>query len=116
MSKYRELTKYLASIDDHVWPASFDEVEQILGMPLPESARQYNAWWANQGRGQSWAWQGAGWKTSAVDLKNGRVTFVYVGDEEPVGPVQPLTIVEAKAGLAAHFAISPEAVEIVIRG
>jgi len=118
MSKYRELTLHLASRDDEIWTASFDEVEEAMGQPLPGSARQYPAWWANQGRAQSQAWELAGWKTSAVDVANERVTFVYVGGEEgPKTPDAPkLTIAEAKAGLAANFNVAVDAIEIVIRG
>lgn len=126
MSKYRELAEYLASIDDSEWNASFAEIEQVLGRPLPESARQYAAWWANQKRAQSWGWQSAGWKASAVDLANERVKFIYVGDREdrydPDMPaaaqltMSPLTFEEAKAGLAVKYGVPVEAIEITIRG
>jgi hypothetical protein len=118
MSKYFDLTKYLANLEADVWEASFDEVEQVLGRSLPESARQHRPWWANQGRAQSSAWQGAGWKTAKVDLANERVTFVYVGDgvDRDVIDTPKLTIADAKAGLAASFNVPIEAVEIMIRG
>lgn len=121
MSKYRELTLHLASRDDEMWHASFNDVEEALGSPLPESARQYAAWWANQGRAQSLAWESAGWKTMNVDVDNERVTFVYVAGREdrsipPVIEGAKLTITEAKAGLAATFNVPVDAIEIVIRG
>ena len=118
MSKYINLTLYLAQLDAGVWEATFTEVEEVLGAPLPTSARQYPAWWANQGRAQSSAWQGAGWKTTAVDVEREKVTFIYAGgEEEPDSTaVQPLTISDAKAGLAANYGVSVEAVEILIRG
>lgn len=126
MSKYRELAEHLASIDESEWNASFAEVEQVLSTPLPESARQYAAWWANQGRAQSLWWQRAGWKTSAIDLANERVKFVYVGDrEDRYDPDMPttaqlttprLTFAEAKAGLALNYGVPIDAIEIVIRG
>jgi hypothetical protein len=118
MSKYQKLTFHLANMDDNVWEASFDQIEEVLRMPLPDSASQYPAWWANQGRAQSLAWESAGWKTKRVDLKNFKVTFVYVGDgvDRDVMEASKLTIAEAKAGLAANFNVPVDAVEITIRG
>lgn len=117
MSKYRNLTFYLAGLDQGVWGPSFAEIEDVLGCPLPASARQHAAWWANQARGQSLAWQSAGWNTNSVNLAQERVTFLYKGgSEEDATTVPPLTISDAKAGLAAHFGVPPEAIEIIIRG
>jgi hypothetical protein len=118
MSKYFVLTKHLANLDANVWDASLGDIEDALGEPLPDSAYRYPAWWANQGRAQSLAWEGAGWKTKRVDLKNEKVTFVYIGDgvERDAVDTPKLTIAEAKAGLAATFGVSVDAVEITIRG
>ncbi len=118
MSKYFNLTKHLASIDNQVWETTFNEVEEVLGVPLPDSARRHRPWWANQGHAQSAAWLGAGYKTANVDLANEKVTFVYVGDgvDRNVPDAPKLTIAEAKAGLAANFGVSADAVEITIRG
>lgn len=116
--KYRKLTEYLANSDQTEWTASFREIEAILGFPLPDSARQYQAWWSNQMRSQSIAWQSAGWKATALDLPSERVTFVYVAGEDvavEVPQLRPMTIQEAKEGLAATFGITPEQVEITIR-
>ena len=118
MSKYFKLTSYLANKDEDEWDTSLAEIQEILGMPLPPSAYQYPAWWANQGRAQSLAWQGAAWETKRVDLKNEKVTFVYVGDgiDRQAQEAPKLTIADAKAGLAAYFGVSVDAVEITIRG
>ena len=117
-AKYLKLTEYLTSIDGAEWRATFQEIEQVLGFPLPDSARAHQAWWSNQMRSQSLAWQSAGWKTTALDLENERVTFVYVaGDESDVKVpvIAPMTIQDAKIGLAATFGVDPEQVEITIR-
>lgn len=128
--KYQKLTEHLAGLDDTRWRASFDDVERVLGIPLPDSARNYQAWWANQMRSQSLGWQLAGWKVVDLDLKSEKVTFVYVGgDEDDSENVTPqtasgsggsgsdgLTIAEAKTGLAATFGVDPEQIEITIRG
>ncbi|MBD3730912.1 MAG: hypothetical protein IE933_14530 [Sphingomonadales bacterium] len=116
--KYRKLTEYLANLDRTEWMASFEQIEEILGFALPDSARQYQAWWSNQMRSQSLGWQSAGWKATALDLKAECVTFVYVGGEDDTEEdlaLRPLTIREAKEGLAATFGIDPDQVEITIR-
>lgn len=118
MSKYFNLTAYLANMEEGAWEATFNEVEEVLGFPLPDSARKHRPWWANQGHAQSAAWLGARYKTVNVDLENEKVTFLYFGDDvEREAPDAPkLTISEAKAGLAANFGVSVDAVEITIRG
>lgn len=118
MSKYLNLTLHLAQLDGHEWEASFEEIEDVLGFPLPESAWQYPAWWANQGRAQSLAWQSAGWQTSAVDIAGGRLKFIYLGERSDAdeSDVKPLTISDAKAGLAVTFGVPIDSIEIVIRG
>src|SRR5436305_1264377 len=121
MSRYRDLTFHLANLEQGEWTASFEEIERILRMPLPDSASKYAAWWANQGRAQSLAWESAGWKTSRVDIPNQRVTFVYVADQPErstpeLSEAAKLTIAEAKAGLAANFNVPVDAIEITIRG
>lgn len=121
--KYMRLTEHLAAIDEQQWIATFSEIERVLRFPLPESARAYQAWWSNQMRSQSLSWQLAGWKTTALDLENERVTFVYVGGDEQVDVddapshtfARPLTIAEAKEGLAATFDVDPSQVDITIR-
>lgn len=124
--KYMELAAHLAGLDNARWTASFEEIERILGFPLPDSARNHQAWWANQMRSQSLGWQLAGWKATDLDLQNERVTFVYVGSDEHRGagpkqevartpPPTPLTIAEAKAGLAAAFGVDPSQIEIIIK-
>lgn len=120
MSKYFSLTSHLASMTNkNRWAAGFGEIEEILGFPLPASARLYPAWWANQGgKGQSLGWQGAGFETRDVDLHNERVTFIYVGGDEESEPpsATQLTIAQAKAGLSATFGVPVDAIEITIRG
>jgi hypothetical protein len=128
MSKYDQLTEFLVGLDgEKNWKASIAEIEKVLGFSLPDSAHDYQAWWANQGRAQSLAWESAGWKTTNVDLKNETITFLFVGvaeeadeselDEkaELAGEIGALTLAEAKAGLALAFGVPEKAIEIVIR-
>jgi hypothetical protein len=77
MGKYEPLTHYLESQSEEIWDARFSEVERILGFPLPRSAHEYPAWWANQepGHSQTRGWRDAGWETSQVDLASKKVRF-----------------------------------------
>lgn len=129
MSKYADISVYLLQQDkSKPHTVHFSEIERIIGAKLPESARLYQAWWANQsgsGHSQAMSWCSVGWNTKNVDLENQQVTFVYVEgmprkralqrnqiEPESVG----LTIEEAKHQLAITFGIKPDQIEITIRG
>ncbi len=77
MGKYEPLTHYLENQSEEIWEARFSEVERVLGFPLPRSAHDYSAWWANQdpGHSQTRGWRDAGWETSQVDLSAKKVRF-----------------------------------------
>jgi hypothetical protein len=78
MSRYEPLAQFLRGRNEPVWEASFEEVEQILGFPLPPSAYRHSAWWANQhgkGHSQVAGWTGAGWRKRRVDLIRKCVEF-----------------------------------------
>ena len=78
MSKYRPLQTYLAHQTRAEAAMAFREIEEVLGFPLPPSARKHQAWWANNvgTHVNARAWRDAGWKTSRVDLASERVVFV----------------------------------------
>ena len=112
--KYAPLFQHLSALDRAVWPATFEEVEAILGFPLPPSARKYQAWWANEEEGSrhARAWLAAGWRTSAVDLTSGRLVFIR-GPSGSTGvrrvPAAPRTshprkVKTAEVGKAVHAA------------
>ena len=77
--KYQRLYWHLVGLAHQKWPASFREVEAVLGFALPPSARLHRPWWANQGgRGghsQALAWAAAGWETAEVDIEAERLVF-----------------------------------------
>jgi hypothetical protein len=87
MAKQPEFKKYLP-LDE--WfrdqPANvaqveltFDQVEAILGRPLPHSAVKLGTWWTNvQPKIQSHrtAWLNHGWIVKEFDLQARRVKFV----------------------------------------
>jgi hypothetical protein len=69
--KYAPLYHYLQQKQGSEWAATFAGLESILGFNLPDSARLYRPWWANDrksGHSQSMAWTLAGWRTAQVDL------------------------------------------------
>lgn len=119
--KYKKLTEHLELLGSPAASLTFDEVEAIIGFQLPESARLYQAWWANQPKGQSLAWLRAGFRTCRLSMEEKRLTFLRIDQpdlesEEP-GPssADPLTIAEAKQRLARTFAVDPSQIEITIR-
>ncbi|MEQ1641187.1 MAG: hypothetical protein ABL881_10290 [Novosphingobium sp.] len=79
MGIYEPLARFLGSLKDDSWTASFEQVESKLGFELPPSARKYRQWWSNErgkGHSQKDGWQSVGWETSDVDLRDERVCFV----------------------------------------
>jgi hypothetical protein len=82
VGKYEPLAERLRREPKDSWAATFAEVEETLGFPLPASARTYREWWANQrggGHSQTKGWQDAGWQVWRVDIPGERVTFHRTG-------------------------------------
>lgn len=76
-SKYDALARHLDEVSADTVTMSFDEVAALVG-GLPPSARDHQAWWANEESGshvQARAWMGSGWRVDSVDQKVGRVGF-----------------------------------------
>jgi hypothetical protein len=80
--QYAKLYHKLRSLPGNEWSVSFTEIEQLLGFTLPNSARLYRPWWANDVKGghtQALAWDVAGWQTSRVNLVDETLIFVRTG-------------------------------------
>lgn len=77
MSKYEPLREHLARLEDVVWAAKLNEVEQIIGSSLPRSAREHRTWWANSGGSlvHQNAWLDAGWRVERTDLMRDVIVF-----------------------------------------
>ena len=77
MGKYEALGSYLSKLRKESEFLSFTEIEKILGFPLPDSARAYRAWWANdKTHVQAMdGWLSSGWKVDSVDLNEEVVAF-----------------------------------------
>jgi hypothetical protein len=86
MSKYNPLSARLSGHAGPEWRASFAEIEEVLGFPLPKGARSGAVWWRNTGaQPHQRAWTGAGWEAAHVDHAQGLVTFRKVAAPAPSG-------------------------------
>ncbi len=61
---------------------TFQDIELLLGDPLPPSAREHRSWWENDyiSNKHSLSWLQAGWRVEDVDLTAGEVTFHRTND------------------------------------
>lgn len=80
-TKYHPLFEHLLFSGQGHSVMTFKEIEDVLGKPLPPSARQREEWWSNSpnGHSQARAWMRAFYKTSKVDLANETVEFMLEG-------------------------------------
>lgn len=76
MSKYKPLSDRLSGHQAPQWRASFAELEEVLGFPLPKGARIGRAWWSDEKR----AWREHGWRADDIDHVGGYVTFRRDGE------------------------------------
>jgi len=74
--KYRRLTDYLINSGEERIQLSFKEIEKVLDIKLPDSAREHRAFWANTTTHSiSLSWMCCGFETVDVDMKEELVTF-----------------------------------------
>ena len=86
MVNYDPLYEWLRSktnAGEVVVSATFSEIEEILGVPLPESAKIYRGWWGDEKKtyiDQKKAWIEAGWEVDHfnLDINSEHVTFERV--------------------------------------
>lgn len=75
---YAPLADHLHAAGTSLAQLSFEQVEGILGRPLPASARRHRSWWSNGSSGthsHAAAWTGVGWVVDSVDFTTGTVRF-----------------------------------------
>lgn len=53
MSKYAPLSQRLQRHRGDEWRASFAEIEEVLGFPLPKGARTGKSWWSDAEKPQA---------------------------------------------------------------
>jgi len=80
-NKFEPLERYLRDlhVDKQEVTIAFEQIERILGEPLPQPALQDTLWWGNQKQGtnvEAIPWMDAGWMVDTVDLKERHVKFV----------------------------------------
>lgn len=77
MGKYEPLSQYLRKSGLNHVRMRFDEIEKVLGFPLPPSSRRHRAWWSNNPSNNvmTHAWIDAGYRTEDVDLEQRRLVF-----------------------------------------
>jgi hypothetical protein len=76
--KYDPLRLYLRKQTQSRVPMTFQQIESVIGGPLPASARKHRPWWANDARGHAHAdaWLRAGYRTEEVNMEGERLVFV----------------------------------------
>ena len=73
---YSALAEYLKRRSGGLVRLSFGEIEKIIGGPLPQSAREHRAWWANDKfHSQGKAWLSAGWVSEDLDLEGKEISL-----------------------------------------
>ncbi len=80
-SRYDGLRTYLSGRPEPQVRLTFAEIERIIGLPLPSSARRHRAWWANERSGshvhaRSWLEANPPRRTAKVDLNAENADFV----------------------------------------
>lgn len=84
MGKYAPLYEHLTNLTARSAPMTFAAVEAVLGFKLPQSAREYPAWWANEPpettrHRHSRAWTLAG-RIAIPNLSSGTVVLETTSD------------------------------------
>ena len=76
-SRYSALANWLSRQQQAQISLTFEQMEEIVRSPLPDSALQSRAWWANdrEAHYHSMLWLEAGWKVIYVDLNEKQVIF-----------------------------------------
>jgi hypothetical protein len=79
-SRYAALANWLAEQKQEQLLLTFEQIEEIIHSPLPDSALQLRAWWANDrvGHSHSILWLEAGWRVVYVDLGAEQVIFARI--------------------------------------
>ncbi len=63
---------------------TFEDIEGIIEDELPASARLHRAWWSNDATPyrQSNSWLDVGWRTTYINMGEGKVTFARIRERE----------------------------------
>ena len=84
--RYAALADWLQSQPGRIDTVQLDftQIEEIIKTDLPASARKHRAWWANDsvGHSHSQLWLEAGWRSTYINLSDGKVTFSRIRERE----------------------------------
>lgn len=99
---WSRLTAFLAADAEPSTVLSFQQIERILGHPLPESARRHAAFWSNTS-GYAWAWLDAGREVRRRGLLPEQIGFRQrrLMSDAVLPPIETprLNIVQERAGV-----------------
>jgi hypothetical protein len=113
MTKYTPLRDFLDHQVKSEIRLGFAEVEKILGAPLPRSAFEHQAWWANNPEGHSHcrSWHDAGWRTEGLNLTGRSIVFTKVSKSSTTTPALSAAIrpLDPWGALAATVTIYDDA-------
>ena len=74
--KYQKLAEYLKNCRQKEIRLTLDEIQDILGFPLDESAYKYREFWANcTASTKAFSWMEAGYEITETNLKEQTLTF-----------------------------------------
>ena len=91
MSKYEPLGAFLRARAAEETPMRFEEIEKVIGSPLPPKAQNHPAWWSNNPSNNTMTkvWLDAGYRTERVDIAGRKLVFRR--SRPPSGPTTRLT-------------------------
>ncbi|MFX1538039.1 MAG: hypothetical protein ACFFDI_27915 [Promethearchaeota archaeon] len=122
-SKYCSLGEYLIDKEVDQATLTFSDIEEILGFPLPKSARKFRTWWANDSTHSHAVngWLDYGWRVKDIDLPEQYVRFQRVAKlrlhdsvpmtespaKKPLSKISQVRLFEARARgiLSKHFGV-----------
>lgn len=83
-SRYDPLGKHLDGLNSNATSMGFREIEDLVG-PMPNSARTYREWWANDWYHSHSRWMYVGWRVESVNFQDEIVSFRRIsgGNVEP---------------------------------
>ena len=76
-AKYRGLAEYLLSTNETKVALTYSQIEEILGFPLPDTAKKFKqSYWANtETHSYASSWMAVGYK-ARVDVESDTVIFI----------------------------------------
>ena len=76
-AKYRGLAEYLLSSNETKVALTYSQIEEILGFPLPDTAKKFKqSYWANtETHSYASSWMAVGYK-ARVDVESDTVIFI----------------------------------------